>query len=139
MKTKSKWRRLALLTLAGGFILPGCGPPLEHELKGLGLKYHYFYDENGRGPANADELRQHKSAFGETGELSKAWKAIDNGEFTLIWNAALSPDSDENEKYVLGYEKQVPAQGGLVMFGGCSVRYVSAEEFKKLPKIPQAE
>jgi hypothetical protein len=137
MMTHRHWRLPLLLGLACGLILSGCGQPLDYELKGLAMDYHNFHEEEGRGPANVEELKQFSStALPSSGGLSEA---IDRGEFVVIWNAALFPAAEENEKYVLGYETKVPESGGLVLFGGGSVRNVSAEEFKTLPPIPQAE
>jgi hypothetical protein len=35
---------------------------------------------------------------------------------------------------VLGYEKDAPTKGGLVLMGDASVREMSADEFKNAPK-----
>jgi len=112
----------------------------------LDLAYHEFYSANQRGPKDVDELQGFKApalsglARNSNGEeLNSIFKKIENGEIVVVWNAILSDDGNENEKYVLAHEKSAPESGGLVVMGSGSVRRLSAEEFAKLELMPTAE
>ncbi len=140
--TNNRCHLSVLVLVVSVFVLSGCGQRralFEHELKGLGMQYHSYYAEYGRAPANAEELRQFKPPFGDLGELSMAWNAIESGEFKLVWNALLDKNTNENEKYVLGFERQTAERGGLVMMGDCSLRQVTAEQFNAMTIIPSAK
>lgn len=128
---------VALMALV--VLLPGCGGGKKQdkgadaprlELMKFALAYHEFADQNRKGPARLDDLQKKRSEF------PAAAKLIQDGGFVVIWNAVLFPNSDENDKHVLGYEKAVPDKGGLVLLGGGTIQQMTAEEFKKTPKLP---
>ena len=61
---------------------------------------------------------------------------IRGGTFVVRWDARLTGDGQENDRYVLGYESRTPDQGGWVLMGGGGRQHVSAGEFQALPLIP---
>lgn len=114
---------------------------LEHDLKVFALLYHEYNAEHDRAPSGLADLESfaRKHAVGidlsDMYDAPRAFDMIRDGRFVVIWDAVLLSDGDENDKYVLGYESNVPEGGGLVMYAGGSVRYVTAEEFEALPRI----
>jgi len=115
--------------------LSGCGADhtaRKMELAKFALEYHEFNAAHGAAPARLDDLKERSSAF------PNVYTQIEDGRLVVIWNAKLSHDGNENENYVLAYEKTVPEKGGWVIRAGGSVRRMTAEEFQKLPKIEQA-
>jgi hypothetical protein len=71
-----------------------------------------------------EDLESRKATF------SKLYDQIKSGDFTVVWNAALTRNGNENDKLVIAYEKKAADQGGVVLFGGGSVRQATAAEFK---------
>jgi hypothetical protein len=99
------------------------------EIQQFALAYHNYHAAEGVSPARVEDLADSSEAF------PNLYEQIRRGEFVVIWDAVLGRDGDENDKYVLGYEKNVPEQGGWVLRGGGSVRQVTPEQFRSLPKI----
>jgi hypothetical protein len=114
---------------------------LEYDLKKFALLYHEYNAAHDRSPSSLDDLEAFtpEDTLGinppETYDAPRAFEMIRSGRFIIIWDAELLPDGDQNEKYVLGYERNASEDGGLVMRAGGSVRYLTAEQFKALPKI----
>ncbi len=114
---------------------------VEHELKTLALYYHNYYSTHGRAPSCLEDLETFSPppplgdgrAAGVDAPL--AFEMVREGRFVIIWDAVFYGDSEENEKYVLGYETCTPEKGGRVMRAGGSVRFCTAEEFHACPKI----
>jgi hypothetical protein len=129
MLSVRSWFCLLLLGVVAGCGGSGAKAP-KLELQKFGIAYHEFAADKGRGPAKLDDLQAKQSGF------PTVYKLIQDGEVVVVWNGKLFGDSDENDKHVLGYEKAVPEKGGVVLLGGGTVRDLSAEEFKKTPKLP---
>jgi hypothetical protein len=49
----------------------------------------------------------------------------------VFWNVDVTVT--DNGKYVLGYEKDVPQSGGLVLMADGSVKHMTASEFTAAP------
>ncbi|MCI0464632.1 MAG: hypothetical protein L0Z62_47510 [Gemmataceae bacterium] len=99
------------------------------EIQQFGFAYHEYHAAKNQSPRSIEDLRDQASKFPELAD------AIRSGQFVVIWNAVLNPDGNENDKYVLGYEKQVPERGGLVLRGGGVVERMTPEVFAKTPAM----
>lgn len=114
---------------------------LEYDFKKLALLYHEYNAAHDKAPSGLTDLESFipEDQFGinspDMYDAPRAFEMIRDGRFVIIWDAAILSDGDENEKYVLGYESNASEDGGLVMRAGGSVRYVTAEQFKALPRI----
>jgi hypothetical protein len=78
-----------------------------------------------KSPASLKDLEAKKERLGNL------YDQIQNGEFVVIWKAALTLDGANNDKQVIGYEKKTPTEGGTVVFGGGTVKRLTPELFKK--------
>jgi hypothetical protein len=114
---------------------------VEHDLKGFALLYHEFNAAQGRSPgslADLESFARADSLGGNSGlyfNLARVFEMVRNGRFVIIWDAVFFPDSEENEKYVLGHEPHAAEDGGLVMRASGSVQRLTAAEFNALPRI----
>ena len=103
----------------------------SNDLKEIGLAFHEFCQKPGSpAPTKADDL---KPWIKDTGAMSK----LASGEVVFLWGVhardlARMPDGSGGT--ILAYEKETPEKGGLCLFGECSVKELTAEEFKKTPK-----
>ena len=111
----------------------------------LGLQHLEFCSANESGPKDVDEFRTFKApgmsfvAMNSGEEQTAIFKEIEDGEIVMVWNADLFDDANQNDKYVLAYEKSVPESGGVVVMGGGSALRLSAEEFAKMELMPTTE
>jgi hypothetical protein len=80
-----------------------------------------------RGPANVQEMGNLQL------QAPQLYKAIQEGRYVLYWG--VNPLAPANA--VLGYEKDAPSKGGVVLLMDGSVHPMSAEEFKTAPKAGQ--
>jgi hypothetical protein len=81
-------------------------------------------------PKQASDLLERGPVFDD------AKTALTDGSFVLIYR--VYPDDMQNQggasQLVLGYEPRVATDEGFVLMGDGEVKYVTAEEFKTLPK-----
>jgi hypothetical protein len=63
-----------------------------------------------------------------------AIKAIQSEGLVVFWNADVQ--NPKNGKHLLGYEKNVPTHGGLVLMADGSVKYLTASDFHATEPIP---
>jgi hypothetical protein len=123
---------LGVATVLASCTALGCGrgggggrndPAATADLTQIGLGYHNYLDRNRKGPANAEEFRPY------LGDNPGPYQGLKDGRYVFIWNARLSDNPDTHE-VVLAYHKDVPSQGGPVLFMDGSTRNLTADEFK---------
>jgi hypothetical protein len=128
-------RRFRLLPVAALMVavvlLSGCGQGsstsavAKKDVQSFGLAYVEFLGEKKASPKGIDDLAAKKSTFGKLPDQIK------DGTFVVVWNATLSQNGNENDKLVIGHEKNAADKGGLVLFGGGTVEQLTADAFKK--------
>jgi hypothetical protein len=116
----------------------GSGDPIHdkkmsNDLKQLGLAYHNYMDAMGKGPNKPDDL----SPYVENDQ--RLINPLKSGEIVLIYDVKMTDMPDGANNYVLGYAKDVPTKGGLVLRGDASVATMTADEFKKAKLAKAAE
>lgn len=99
------------------------------EMRHFALAYHAYRDETGKSPSKIDDLQ------GRSAEFPAVFKDIQNGRIIVVWNAIFSPTWEENHKYVLIYEKQLPQERGLVVLADGAGANLSAAELQERPLI----
>lgn len=118
-------------------LLSGCGQGTpasavaKKDVQSFGLAYVEFLGEKKTAPKGIDDLASKKATFGKLPDQIK------DGAFVVVWNATLGQNGNENDKLVIGYEKNAADKGGIVLFGGGTVEQLTAEAFKK-EKIAKA-
>lgn len=127
---------LALLTASG------CGSSsvapetpetaLSRDLENVGEMYRMFSIANNRPPKDFAELSA--AGAGLTGGLTQ----VNENTVVVYFGATLpslieEPGNPPSDK-VLAYEKQVPESGGSVLMLDRTVKRVTADEFKAMPK-----
>jgi hypothetical protein len=100
----------------------------------------------GRAPSQPEDLLGYGTTLVKDKELVQgqdpfekaAFDALKAGEIVLIWDADFS-DAVKTPAgtagTILGYEKNAPISGGLVLMMDNSVRAMTAEEFQATPKV----
>jgi hypothetical protein len=134
-----KWipQRVQTVLLVGAVValLVGCGlrnaaqkQKRSNDLKQIGLAYHNYFDAFGQAPTKVDDLKNYMEGGND------AYKALANGDYVVLWGVRITDMTAGASNTVLGYEKDVPTKGGLVLMGDAFVREMSADEFKNAPK-----
>lgn len=123
---------LGALLIGGGalaFILMGREPAVDArtqmDLKMIGLAYHNHLEAFRKPPARAEDLR----AF--LAESPTAFQRLKDGQVMFSWNVGVQEMAAGSSNTILAYDKDVPAKGGLVLFGDGMVRVISLDEFQK--------
>jgi hypothetical protein len=118
-------------------VLPlGCGKGAintknSNDLKVIGLAFHNFSaDKPGKAPMKAEDLDPYMK------DVPDASKGLKDGKVVFLYGASLQDimKAGMTSDTVLAYEKDVPAQGGLVLFADGSVQKMSAGEFQTAKK-----
>lgn len=67
----------------------------------------------------------------------KLVELIKSGNVVVVWDAVLSNDGMENDKYLLAYPKNAATQGGpfWILRGGGLTDRMTAEEFKQISEV----
>jgi hypothetical protein len=125
-----------LLALALAVLPAGCERRDQRgaeELKAIGHAYHKFLGRHGRGPREPEQLKE------LLGDNSGVYRGLKGGRYELVWYVRSSDLINQGrfsmEDRVLGWGKDVPDKGGPVLLRDFSVKTMTAQEFKKAPKI----
>lgn len=103
----------------------------NQELLCVALAYHEFAGAHaGLSPKGLTDIEASKDSF------PRVYAMIRDGEFIIRWNARLTADGVDNDKFILGYESKVPSEGGWVLLGGGGRMQMSKETFLATPLIP---
>ncbi len=138
-----RWFAAALLV---GLVVCASGCPVQkvrqaaaraqraNDLKMIALAYHsYIDDHKGAPPEKADDLQPYLG--GVAGPIA----ALSDGSLVVIYGVRIEDMKDKGtSNYVLGYESQVPASGGMVIMGDGSVQTVTAAAFAGMPQAAPA-
>ena len=98
---------------------------VQGEVKGLtadidiGRLLKILSDDGKRPPSRAAELQPYEAL------IPVASPALQNGEVVYLWGAGYAFGGQD----VAAYEKKVPAEGGLVLFTGGTVKSMTAADF----------
>lgn len=96
-----------------------------NDAKEIGLAYHKFLaDSNSKPPTQAADLKKYI-------QDDKAYAWLSSGDFVFFWDVGIANMPDGAGKTILGYEKDAPEKGGIVLFGDAVVKELTADEFKK--------
>ena len=98
----------------------------RHTLGAVGWAYHASLGDTGHLPR---EMADMSFLWAEWPEAAQALK---DGEVVVLWNAEVR--GSDNSKYILGWHKDVPAKGGLVLMADGVVKHMTAGEFNAGPK-----
>lgn len=69
------------------------------------------------------------------GASPKAIEALNSGAVVIYWGVNLNEYGGAS---VIGYEKDAPEKGGAVILGDGTVTELAAEQFREIPKPPEA-
>jgi hypothetical protein len=120
-------------------VLFGCGgnggdPEYVKQLRAFAAAYHGYAESTRMTPTSLDDLKK------DWGSFPLVRRDIESGQFVVAWGVSLERSAADNDQYVLGYEVDVPQNGGLVLLGGGTVREVNAEQFAQLGRFkPQGK
>lgn len=113
---------------------------MNRDLENFGEMYRMVSLATGKPPRNLNDVKQAEA--GLTGGLTQ----LTEGNFVVFWGTPLTDLGEEAGRVpsdkVLAYEKQVPEQGGHVLLLDRTIKKVTADEFKSMPKAgaePPAE
>ncbi|MGB0579623.1 MAG: hypothetical protein ACPGVU_07975 [Limisphaerales bacterium] len=129
-----------LLILLTGVLLVGCGGEAalrKATLSKLGRAYHGFFAREKRTPVSIDEMEAYLLQNNkDTNAVAVLIDPLRSGAILFVWQGQLSRDGETNDKFLLGYEKNTPKEGGYMLTGGGYVDHVSPEEFAQYKPLP---
>ncbi len=102
----------------------------HQELLCMAIAYHRFAEDHGVSPGSLNDIETEKDTFPQVFEMIRC------GDFVVRWDAKLTGDGHDNDRYLLGYVSTAPSQGGWVLMASAGRQQVSAGEFHSLPLIP---
>jgi hypothetical protein len=134
--------RLLLLTLSACLLAAGCNKLRNTALKQVkvndlvtvGRLYGQYYEDKGYAPQNVDDLLP--LAKGNP-EAEEALRKVRDGEYVFYWGANLKAISRTRPGFtstVLGYEKDVTTEGGVVVMADYSAQEMKPPVFAKAAK-----
>ncbi len=104
------------------------------ELSKIGLAFQSYEDSFRKGPAAAADLQP----FLKDMQVERdAYQKLSQGEVVFLWGASMKKMPKGPSATAVAYAKDVPTQGGLVLFGSSEVRTLSAQDFAKAPKAAE--
>ncbi|HEY7329934.1 MAG TPA: DUF1559 domain-containing protein [Gemmataceae bacterium] len=99
-----------------------------NQLKRIGLAYHSYLDSSKKPPAKVEDLAPY---YENDAQITMA---IKGGTFVVFWNSSFQAMTAGTSNTILGYEKETPEKGGLVLMADGSVKTMTAKEFKDTAK-----
>ena len=136
---RKPWQRFIVTLVLVSFTAFGCGskdadPEYVNQLRAFANAYHSYAESTKISPTTIADLKPDWANFPRVRE------DIESGQFIVEWGVSLERSATENDKHVLGYEVDVPQNGGLVLLGGGTVRHITAEEYAQLGRFkPQGK
>ncbi|MDG3007399.1 hypothetical protein [Paludisphaera mucosa] len=126
---------LGLLLIGPIAFLSACGPASETGAPGaepaaveqVGQLLRMYREKNRPVPKSLKEAEKSGSA------LPKALEALRSGAVVIFWGLNLDEYGGAS---VIGYEKQTPERGGVVILGDGATAAMTAEQFREAPKPP---
>jgi hypothetical protein len=114
----------------GGFPDPRQEQRDKEDLRTLGIAFHDMDFSSPKPPAKPDDLGP--SVKNDQRLLGR----LRSGEIVFLYNVRLDQmiAGAGATNTILAYLKDVPTNGGWVLFGDASIRKLSADEFNKAPK-----
>ena len=100
---------------------------VRDNLSAVGWAYHASLHAYGRLPRQMADLTV------PLGDFPPAAQSLKDGEVVVLWNAEVR--GSDNSKFILGWHKDVPAKGGLVLMADGVVKHMTAGEFNAGPKV----
>jgi hypothetical protein len=84
----------------------------------------------GHPPTKVADLDKHQSLF------PRAYAAIKSGDILVLWGVQPKGEGDiaRGGETVVAYEKNVPTEGGYVLFSAGTIKKMTAAEFSAAPK-----
>jgi hypothetical protein len=130
---------LAVVLIAGCQSRPSSpaakGAVTAAELGKIGFAFAGYEDSFKKGPASAADLQP----FLKDGAVEReAHKKLSDGTIVFAWKATSKSMPAGPANTVLAYGRDVPASGGLVLFGSGEVRTLSAADFAGATKANAA-
>ena len=101
------------------------------ELSQIGFLYQNYMDINNKAPASAEDLIK---IAGRDRRSAQVVEAAKSGKYVILWGASNPRNGTNASNTILGYEKDAPSAGGLVLMGDGNVKNMTAEEFQSAPK-----
>jgi hypothetical protein len=101
------------------------------ELGKIGFAFAGYEDGFKKGPASAADLQPFLK---DSAVEREAWKKLSDGTIVFAWKATSKTMPAGPANTVLAYGRDVPASGGLVLFGSGEVRTLSAADFASATK-----
>lgn len=123
---------------------------LKGELQKLGLAYHEFHRVREQSPPNLDALidfmnnpppppKQTSIVPPDSVSIVEIPPSIQEmvrkGQLVVIWDAYLTNSGQENDKYLLAYEKDSATNGGFVLTAAGRAFELTADAFKAYPLV----
>jgi len=101
------------------------------DFKQLGVMYHSYLEANGdKAPTSADDFIKYA---GSNSQLVQVVQKVKSGQYVIIWGLT-TQDLRKSLSLIVGYEKDAPTSGGVVMLGTGAARYMTVAEFQSTPK-----
>jgi hypothetical protein len=145
--------RVMLTSVALAFLFTlGCGREAalkarlkkNDDLKQIGLFYSYYLQTHkDKAPASAEELAKYAAEYPEppAGQMDQFVKAkqvvesVKSGQYVIIWGSTPQEMGKIGVSVtILGYEKDAPNAGGVVLMGDGLTRTMTLAEFQSTPK-----
>ena len=103
----------------------------------LGIHYHNYHFEHGRGPRSLSDLESFV-AHEESGTLVRpedeyVFDMIREGRFVVVWEAVF--DGEPLGERILGYEARATERGGFVLLADGFVDYCTPSQLSAIPEI----
>ena len=140
--------RVMLTSVALAFLFTvGCGREAAakarlkkiNDLTQIGLFYHYYEDSHHKAPASAEDLASYAALYPQKGpdfvKVQQAVQALRSGQYVIIWGSTIQEMLKAGiTVQILGYEKDAPTAGGVVLMGDGHTEHVTLAEFQSTPK-----